>query len=155
MAGSLRATKGESKTSDKTQPAVPTVFYLKYAKADSVVDIIAGVYADSDCRIAFEPRLNAIIVQGDPKAIEQLEKLIESLDRPAMKEPEEPTEAPMLRAYDVAETDAETVYMVLQTLLAGRPDVRISVDAKTNRVIAFGRTGDHEIIRSTIEELDK
>ena len=37
---------------------------------------------------------------------------------------------------------------------AGHSNVRISVDTKTSRIIAFGRTTDHETIKATIKELE-
>ena len=136
------------------QHAKPNVFFLKYASADILVEIIAELYADSELRIAIVPRLNAVVVQCEPKVLEQIGQLIEALDRQAVHDPEEPAEVPTLRAYDIKDTDAETVFQVLQTLLAGYSDVRLSVDTKANRIIALGRTTVHETIRATIKELE-
>ena len=78
---------------DQQHPTEPGVFLLKYAMADSLADIIDQIFADSELRIAFEPRLNAVIVRSEPKVIEQVEKLVEALDRPTEEDSDEPTEA--------------------------------------------------------------
>ena len=41
-----------------------------------------------------------------------------------------------------------------QTLLVGQPDVRLSLDSTTNRIIVLGRTADHETIKSTLAEYE-
>jgi type II secretory pathway component GspD/PulD (secretin) len=155
VGGLLGAVVEANKESDsKQQDSKPTVFYLKFAEANSLVDIIAEVYADFDMRIAIEPRLNAVVVQCEPKVIEQIEQLIEALDRQTVNGPEEPAEAPTLKTYSIEDTDGKTVLQVLQTLLAGQPEVRISVDPTTNRIIVLGRAADHETIKTTIQQLE-
>lgn len=154
-AGLLGAVAVSSKESDKKpQDSKPSVFFLKYAEAISLIEVIDEVYADIDLRRAIEPRLNAIIVQGEPKVIEQIEQLIEVLDRQTDSGSEEPAEAPTLRTYSIEKADGGTVLQVLQTLLAGQPDVRLSVDINTNRIIVFGRADAHEIVKSAIKELE-
>jgi hypothetical protein len=43
---------------------------------------------------------------------------------------------------------------VLQTLLAGLPDVRLSLDLKTKKVIALARPTEHKTIMETIKQLE-
>ena len=59
------------------------LFFLKYASAKSVLEVIREIYADLDFRVAVDDRLNAVIVFGEPKGIRKIEQLIEALDRNA------------------------------------------------------------------------
>ena len=43
---------------------------------------------------------------------------------------------------------------MLQTLLAGLPDVRMSLDPKTNKIIALARPSEHRTIQETIRQLE-
>jgi hypothetical protein len=154
-AGLLGAVVQANNESDNESPeSKQVVFFLKYAEADSIFDIINELYALFDIRIAVEPRLNAVVVQCEAKVIEKIERLIESLDRETVTGPQQAAETPTLRAYSIEDADVTVVAQVLQTLLAGQPNVRLSVDVTNNRIIVLGRTADHETIKATIKVLE-
>ncbi len=50
--------------------------------------------------------------------------------------------------------DPSEALAVLQTLLAGSPDVRLSLDAKTNKIIALARPSEHRTIQATLDQLE-
>ena len=49
--------------------------------------------------------------------------------------------------------DGPSVLAVLQTVLAGQTDVRLSVDPKTGNLIALARPAQHATIRATLKQL--
>lgn len=154
-AGVLGAIVEGTDPSDDAPPTRPlNVFFLQHAEADSLVEIIADLFADLEIRIAIDTRLNAMIVQGDPSAIEQIENLVKTLDIPTPGEPQEAAEAPTLNLYQIRDADPSTVMRVLQTLLAGQPEVRISVDPQTNHIIVLARAQQHATIKATLEKLE-
>lgn len=155
LGGSLGsiATSPEDQRDEESSRKI-NVFFLEYAEANMLADTIAAFFGDSDALLAIEPRLNAIVVQCDSDELKKIEQLIETLDRQSVHDdPDDKAVAPTLMAHDIGSIDGTTIHQVLQTMLAGRPDVRISVDIKNNRIIALGHPEDHEMIATIIERL--
>ncbi|MFO7902890.1 MAG: secretin N-terminal domain-containing protein, partial [Pirellulaceae bacterium] len=63
-------------------------------------------------------------------------------------------EQPQLRTHPVQTADSAEALAVLQTLLAGLPDVRMSLDPNTNKIIALARPSEHKTIEETIRQLE-
>ena len=63
-------------------------------------------------------------------------------------------EQPQLMTHQLHTVDPQEALAVLQTLLAGLPDVRMSLDLKTNKVIALARPSEHRTIQETIRQLE-
>ena len=57
---------------------------------------------------------------------------------------------PQIEVYPVPNADAQAALSVLQTLLAGQPDVRLMVDPKTNNLVALARPAQQATIRATL-----
>jgi type II secretory pathway component GspD/PulD (secretin) len=66
--------------------------------------------------------------------------------------PDKNTEA-RVDVYHLGLADPETVLKVLQTTLAGAPDVRMMVDAKSNDLIVNARPAEHAKIRELLGKL--
>jgi hypothetical protein len=60
---------------------------------------------------------------------------------------------PQFDIYDTGTADPTIVLAVLQTLLAGTPDVRMSLDTKTGGIAVLGRPANHATIRETIRQM--
>jgi hypothetical protein len=58
-----------------------------------------------------------------------------------------------VEAYSVNKADPQTTLKVMQTLLAGLPDVRMDIDPKTNNLIVLARPPQHATIRATLEKM--
>jgi len=58
---------------------------------------------------------------------------------------------PRLIAYPIKEVDATSVHEVLTNLF---PDFKITVDAKTSRLLIWAKPADHTTVRAAIEQLD-
>ncbi|MCI0491856.1 MAG: hypothetical protein L0Z07_02845, partial [Planctomycetes bacterium] len=62
---------------------------------------------------------------------------------------------PEVRVYEVLTSDPYAVLSSLQTMFAGRPDVRFSLDSKTNRIIAWGGEADQERARDVLSKFEE
>ena len=81
-----------------------------------------------------------------------IEGLINSLDTP---EEDETTEGNAeLKSYSVSGGNAETIYNVLQTLLAGKK-VRLSMDAKASSIVALASPDVQQEISQTVRQLQE
>jgi Ca2+-binding EF-hand superfamily protein len=60
-----------------------------------------------------------------------------------------------VEAYTVTKADPQTTLKVLQTLLAGKPDVRMDIEPKTNHLIVLARPAEHATIQATLAQLQR
>jgi Ca2+-binding EF-hand superfamily protein len=60
-----------------------------------------------------------------------------------------------VEAYSITKADPQATLKVMQTLLAGKPDVRMDIDPKTNHLIVLARPAEHATIRATLAELQR
>lgn len=141
------------------------VFPLKHATIDEVMEIsrqLLNIPADltspldGSLRIALDPIGNRIIASGKPDKLAQLEEIVKTVDVPAegIIEPGV-VESPQLEVYAVTGADPQTALAVLQTLLAGLPDVRLALDEKTGNIVAQARPSQHATIKATLEQLQQ
>ena len=104
-----------------------------------------------DVSVSSDPQGKNIFVTGVADKVKLMEDLIESLDRP------DPSElsaagAAELKSHLVQGGNVETVYNVLQTLLAGKP-VRLSMDDTAGSIVALATPDVQEEIAATVEQL--
>ncbi|MDR0391127.1 MAG: hypothetical protein LBH59_04420, partial [Planctomycetaceae bacterium] len=92
-----------------------------------------------------------ILASGRGDMIERAKAMLKTIDESFSSG--ESFEKPQFRTYATGVADPTTTLLVLQTLLAGKSDVRLSLDTKTGGIAALGRPADHETIRSAIREL--
>ena len=59
-----------------------------------------------------------------------------------------------MKSYPLSSAEAANIVLMLQTLFAAFPEVRISADSKTQSVVALATAAQHETIKS-IDEMDK
>jgi hypothetical protein len=110
---------------------------------------------DGSLKIVGDDLGGRLIVSGKAKMVEQVRELASSLDAgEGSIDPETPVEQPHLIIYTVKLADPATVLQVLQTLLAGNVDMRLTHDAKTGNIIALAKPSQHATIRATIDELE-
>ena len=113
---------------------------------------------DGSIRFAVDPTQKKLLATGKQAKLARVKEILKHIDvqgqRPGQTELSGIEESPQLQSYNVTTADLQQVLAVLQTLLAGLPDVRLTADVKTNSVIALARPSQHKIIRATIDELD-
>lgn len=109
---------------------------------------------DGSIRLFADNTNKALLIGGKPESIAKVEEILLLVDVPngagSVLDG-----APQLEVYSIGAADAATVLSVLQTLLSGIPDVRLSLDPRNGNLIALARPGQHATIRATIEQLQR
>ncbi len=95
-----------------------------------------------------------LLVKASPKDVAEMRDILNLIDIPSELAAETTiAEAPQLMTYPMNGADPDTTMQVLQTLLAGLPDIRMTLDPLTNNLVALGRPAQHATIRATLDEL--
>lgn len=108
-----------------------------------------------DVSIAVDPLGTRIFATGSRDKIQILQELVEKVDiKREAATAAVALEQPQLLTHQLGALDPQEALAVLQTLLAGLPDVRMSLDAKTKKIIALARPSEHRTIQETIRQLE-
>src|SRR5262249_4905806 len=111
-------------------------------------------------RITNEERSNSIIVSGRPARIEQIAAILQKIDTSDSAAPETPRPAVKLenrifRLQYITATDAHRILReLLGTAPAGRADLRMAVDDRSNALIASGTPARLKELESILVALD-
>jgi type II secretory pathway component GspD/PulD (secretin) len=140
-----------------------TELELKYVPAEDIL-VVARVMlglGDEDNRaegISFgiDPLGARIFVTGDEEKVALIKDLVTRMDKDPLDGAvaAEPGETPQLQTHSIQVADPTTAFEVLQTMLAGLPDIRMALDPSTNKIIAFARPSEQATIRAVIGELE-
>lgn len=141
-------------------------FELKSVSPDEAAAVLRQIFeipeggnatADGSMRMATDPIGLRLLISGTPERLEQVTKMLQTIDQPAFGEPAEAAQQAALQVevYDIAPADPESVLRVTQTLLAESPGVRLAIDPKTGYLIALARPTEHATIRATIDQMRK
>ncbi|WP_246112591.1 secretin N-terminal domain-containing protein [Allorhodopirellula solitaria] len=161
--GKLRVIDEVLQAATKAQSSVVEI-NLEHRSADEVLEIArpllgleAGTNANDEIRVSVSIYGDRIFATGSQSKLELLNSVVEKADRAmpnAGEASDEAVAAPELRTHSVAAANLQTVYDVLQTMIAGTPEARLAMDANRGAIIAFGRPEMQDKIRSTIAELE-
>ena len=150
---------------DSTQQAdsAVTVITLKQRGAEEILELARpllglepGANQSADIRISVGLLGDRMFVTGKPNKIGLLQSLVAEADK-SLVDPTETTQTdvtPTFRTHPINSADPNTVYDVLQTLLAGTPDARLAIEPGTNSIIASARPETQTLIETTIAEMD-
>lgn len=107
-------------------------------------------------QIAVDPFSSRMFATGDRDKIVRLQEIVSMVDREpeANGQPLAALEQPQLMTYQIKKADAAQVLAVMQTLLAGLPDVRLAVDEVTKKLVAWARPTEHLTIVETLKQLE-
>jgi type II secretory pathway component GspD/PulD (secretin) len=140
------------------------VFELKTVTATEVLPIarpLLGMPADKNeasdgsIRIAVDPLETRLFVSGKPEQVSRFEEILTLIDqRPGSGGPAT-VETPQLEVYGVEAADPASVLQVMQTLLAGLPDVRLATDPVSGNLVALARPSQHATIKETLAQLQR
>ena len=110
---------------------------------------------DGSLRFATDPAGLRLLAAGRPDRLEQVAKMLATIDPSGFAGGANagPQAALQIEVYTLAPADPESVFRVMQTLLADSPGARLALDPKTNNLIAMARPAEHATIRATVEQL--
>ncbi len=137
---------------------VMKTFSLKHITAEDVLVVARphlGLATDEmigiDVSLSTDVQGEHLFVTGVEDRVKLVENLVTALDQPPLSLT--PTEGQTeLRSHLVQGGNAQTVYNVLQTLLAGK-SLRLTVDAKANSIVALATPAVQEEIAQTVQQL--
>jgi type II secretory pathway component GspD/PulD (secretin) len=112
---------------------------------------------DGALKMVPDEKAGRLIVSGKPDAIAKIQEIIKLVDIPTEEEegPSLLDESPQIAVYKLAGLDANVVLPVMQTILADMPNVRLTIDAKANSLIAQAPIKQHNTISETLKEMQK
>ncbi len=135
---------------------------LKHVAAEEVLAIARPLLGlaestnqSDEIRMSTDTFGNTIFATGTPDKLQLLKDAASQVD----VKPGDGTstavvvEAPTLRVHPIQSSDADTAFNVLQTLLEGSPNVRMTLEPKTNSIVASATTADHKLIDDTLKTL--
>ncbi|MDC0574327.1 hypothetical protein OAO39_00190 [Pirellulaceae bacterium] len=136
---------------------------LEFAPAEDILAVARTMlgmgeddFSTEGLNFAVDTLGTRIFATGDQETLDVLQDLVERLDIDPLAgvEGTEPLEQPQLQTHPISVADPDTTFQVLQTMLAGLPDIRLAMDPNTNKIIAFARPAEQARIQATIRELE-
>lgn len=134
-------------------------FPLKHVSADDVLAVARphlGLSADEmvgiDISLSTDLQGRNLFVTGPQERVMMVEQLIQSIDLPDDRSGERPGDM-VLQSHVVAGGNVETVYRVLQTMLAGQ-NIRLSMDSTANSIVALADAQVQREIAATVNQLE-
>lgn len=98
------------------------------------------------------PKAKQVVVTEMASRLRLIRGAIMAIEKP---ETTASGDSPQLEVYPIVDADPNSAFQVLQTLLAGQPEVRLSLDPKTGNLIVLARRAQHATIKATLEQLQR
>jgi type II secretory pathway component GspD/PulD (secretin) len=165
--GKLRVIRDVIESVENPDGAVRKVkeFALQHVAAEDVLRVARPLLGlpeeqntNEQINIAVDTYGSRIFATGTTESLDRLQEVVELADIDQQQQGGgarvAASELPELRTYPILKADPVTVRDVLMTLLAGLPDVRLTIDPASNKVVALARPGDHQIITMTLQKLE-
>jgi len=147
-----------------TDTAVEVV-KLQHASAEEVMTVsrqLLGIpegqtaTPDGKLRVAVDALGNKLYVSGEPGMVTRFKEILKYTDvAPDLTEGGAVLETPQLEVHAINNADPAAALQVMQTLLAGMPDVRLATDPKTGSLIALARPSEHKTIKATLDQMQQ
>lgn len=141
------------------------VFPLTNASLEEVLPVVRQMLdipadrtatTDGSIRLGLDPVGNKLFASGKPEKIARLKEILKEIDIEGTKAtPSGIVESPQLEVYTITTADPDSVLKVMQTLLAGLPDVRLAIDPKTGNLVALARPSQHSTIKATLGQMQR
>ncbi|PQO42495.1 hypothetical protein C5Y93_29665 [Blastopirellula marina] len=141
-----------------------TVVETKSLMAEEILTVVrqllgfeegSNTAEDGSLRIATDTLGTKIFLTGKKSSVEKAEKLIAQVDVPGGGLGTSPQDQLQLDTYALGSLNPETTLQVMQTLLAGNPDVRVTTDMNTGTLIVLGRGSEQATVRATLDQLQR
>jgi len=96
-----------------------------------LTDLLTG---RADVHLVADTRSNSLLLRGPTDAQQIARSLLEQVDRPAARPPDQPAGRAVVRAYPCPPADLDHWHGVVQSLCGRRTDVRITVQRETSEL---------------------
>lgn len=144
---------------EMTDGTVVQAFPLQHVDAEDVLvvarphlGLATGEMIGIDVSLSADLQGKSIFVTGVEDKVKLIERLVEAIDQPQARDPNNLSDKE-LRSYEVATGNVQSIYNVLQTLLANE-SVRLSVDRDVDTIVALATPQVHEQIVATVEQME-
>ncbi|WP_261343110.1 secretin N-terminal domain-containing protein [Rosistilla carotiformis] len=98
-----------------------------------------------------------LFAAGEPAKLTQFRAIVDLVDKPMAIDGETSAEPPApasLQRYPLSTVSSDTAFNVLSTMLAGLPEVRMSVEPNTGAIILWARPDEQKLVKETLELLE-
>ncbi len=143
----IAATLETMRAEDSTTSERRVVSYaLSRADVSSIFSVLQPLVPEA--RLVPEPRSGAIVAWATEKDHRTIQATLEQLELQATARP-----GAQFRAYELESLDGASLLTTLQTLFAARPEVRLSIDQKNRKLVAWAPTVVHQDIQAAMDEI--
>ncbi|NQT12986.1 MAG: hypothetical protein HQ582_09560, partial [Planctomycetes bacterium] len=118
---------------------------VKSVDPASVLTMLQQLYPDA--QLLLDPKANRLLAWMRPEEHDSIQSSLEAIEGAAA-----PDEQSRFEAFSVQTADAATIITALQPLV---PNARLSLDAKSKRLIVWGTPTELKIIRTAVESLSQ
>ena len=167
-AGRLRTIRSVIHTIEKpdsTSDQNLTVYELEHATADEALTMVrqllglpedSNAAVDGSLRVAVDAVGNRLIATGKVEQVKRVAEIIKLSDVPLEDGATDLANLePQLEVYKIPLADPTTVLQVLQTILAGDEETRLTIDEATGNLVALARPSQQATIRATIAQMER
>ena len=141
-----RAALQAPETAPTSRPKERIVFKLKHATAHDALETISRIFDSASVRLVDVPRLNSLIVAAPREELEEIQKMIEILDR------EPPVAEKQVRIFNLSNIEPDNA---LASALHLIDDANVSFDRGRGAVIAAGSESTLNAIEALLAQLDR
>ena len=147
---------------DSTRGSKVVTIGLKHVSAEEILGIARpllgladGTNQSADFNVSTDTFGNTIFATGSMDKLQLLKDLALQIDvKPGEGGAASVNiEHPSLQSHPIRSSDPTTAFNVLQTLLEGSANARLSLEPKTNSIIALASEADHKLITDTLAKL--
>jgi hypothetical protein len=157
--GTLRAIRKIIRQIDDTDTAHGTgsihVIEIANLPAEDALNIMRRLLGIEETNTTLRTIIDStgakILASGRGDMIERAKNMLKTIDESFGVG--DSFEKPQFAAHDTGVADPTTTLLVLQTLLAGKSDVRLSLDSKTGGIAALCRPSEHRTIEEVIRQM--
>ncbi|PQO25420.1 hypothetical protein C5Y96_24065 [Blastopirellula marina] len=163
-AGRLRTIRDMIQAVENPFGSDVTVVETKNLMAEEILAVVrqllgmeagSNTATDGSIRLATDTLGTKIFITGKKDAVEKVQKLITQVDVPGGGLGSSPADQLQLEVYPLGTLDPATTLQVMQTLLAGNPDVRLAIDENTGNLIALARGDEHSTVKATLSQMQR
>ncbi len=160
----MRTVLGDLETSSARGGAQAAILPLEYITPDAAMLTIRQMYRipegefateDEALRFSIDPTGSKLLLHATADKLASVRELLRLIDIPLEGVDGAPEELadPEFKSYAIEYAEPTIVLRVMQTLLAGQPEVRLDVSEESKMLYALARPDDQLRIQTTLEKM--